>query len=304
MREQVERLTKLATDLLDLSRLDAGRIRVESRGRRSRQRRAGARGRVQAVAERRGHRLEVEVEGEPAALGDELRVLQVGRALVDNALVHTPAGSRRDPRVRGRGGTAGGHGRRPRHPAGARRARLRAVLPRRCRLASGSGLGLAIASELAAVMDGRSTLESHPGRTVATVSAPRRLGARSRSRFHVKTRPLPQAAAATVSRCAPEQSLSSPSSPRVLGATGVLLLGNADGWIDEEAAPARTVVVSTPIATDGGARPPLRHSSATASTRPRSTCARRRASSRSRPSSATASARQGSGFVVSDQGTC
>ena len=29
MREQVERLTKLATDLLDLSRLDAGRLRVE-----------------------------------------------------------------------------------------------------------------------------------------------------------------------------------------------------------------------------------------------------------------------------------
>ena len=28
-REQVERLTKLASDLLDLSRMDAGRLRIE-----------------------------------------------------------------------------------------------------------------------------------------------------------------------------------------------------------------------------------------------------------------------------------
>ena len=93
MREQVERLTKLATDLLDLSRLDAGRIRVESE-----QVDLGNVAQVleaefRPLAERRGHRLEIEVDGEPAAIGDELRVLQVGRALVDNALVHTPSGS-------------------------------------------------------------------------------------------------------------------------------------------------------------------------------------------------------------------
>ncbi len=36
----------------------------------------------------------------------------------------------------------------------------------------------------------------------------------------------------------------------VLGASGVLLLGKAAGWLDDEAAPARTVVVSTEVATD------------------------------------------------------
>ena len=46
MREQVERLTKLATDLLDLSRLDAGRMQHRARAGRSRRGRAGARGRV------------------------------------------------------------------------------------------------------------------------------------------------------------------------------------------------------------------------------------------------------------------
>ena len=43
MREQVDRLTKLATDLLDLSRMDAGRLRVARRARRARGHRADAR---------------------------------------------------------------------------------------------------------------------------------------------------------------------------------------------------------------------------------------------------------------------
>jgi signal transduction histidine kinase len=172
MREQVERLTKLATDLLDLTRLDAGRIRLESE-------RVDLRNAAQvlgeefrAVAERRGHRLDVEVEGDPVAVGDELRVLQVGRALVDNALVHTPTGSRITIRAWAEGETASlsvtdnGPGVPPEH--------IEHVFERFYRadaeLASGSGLGLAIARELAAVMNGTVTLESRPGETVATVS--------------------------------------------------------------------------------------------------------------------------------------
>ena len=46
------------------------------------------------MAERKNHVLEVAVDGSPIARGDELRVLQVCRALVDNALVHTPPGSK------------------------------------------------------------------------------------------------------------------------------------------------------------------------------------------------------------------
>ncbi len=174
MREQVERLTKLATDLLDLSRLDAGRIRVES----EHVDLAGVAHVLEAefrpLAERRGHRLEVDVDGEPIAIGDELRVLQVGRALVDNALVHTPVGSSVRIRAWSENGPArlaiadDGPGIPPDH--------IEHVFERFYRadaeLASGSGLGLAIASELAAVMDGEVTLESRPGRTVATVSLP------------------------------------------------------------------------------------------------------------------------------------
>ena len=94
MGEQVQRLTKLATDLLDLSRLDAGGITVgagRARARRARRglrpRDAGARGAPRLVRRRRGRR------GPALARGDEGRVLQVLRVLVDNAVRHTPPGS-------------------------------------------------------------------------------------------------------------------------------------------------------------------------------------------------------------------
>jgi signal transduction histidine kinase len=174
MREQVERLTKLATDLLDLTRLDAGRIHVESERVELRTIAELLEEEFRPLAERRDHRLEVHVDGEPAVIGDELRLLQVGRALVDNALVHTPRGSSVVIRAWHEAGSArlsvadDGPGILAEH--------IEHVFDRFYRadaeLASGSGLGLAIARELAAVMQGSVTLESRPGRTVATLSLP------------------------------------------------------------------------------------------------------------------------------------
>ena len=93
MREQVARLTKLATDLLDLSRLDAGRLTVEEE-----QVDLAALAEIladefRAVALSSGHELAVENGAETSALGDEERALQIGRILVENALVHTPPGT-------------------------------------------------------------------------------------------------------------------------------------------------------------------------------------------------------------------
>jgi signal transduction histidine kinase len=171
MREQVDRLAKLATDLLDLSRVDAGKLRVE------RERvDLGDTARVlvdelRALAETSGHPLELDLDGNAAAFGDEERVLQIGRALAGNALAHTPPGTRVVVRTRDDGEHAllvvedDGPGIAPEH-----RDR---VFDRFYRveggLASGSGLGLAIAHELAELMGGRVTLESRPGRTVFAV---------------------------------------------------------------------------------------------------------------------------------------
>ena len=91
MSEQVDRLAKLATELLDLSRADAGRLRVE---RDSVDLDAVAETVVDEFAPRSNGRNLSFDGGEGAfVLGDEQRVLQIARVLVENALVHTPAGA-------------------------------------------------------------------------------------------------------------------------------------------------------------------------------------------------------------------
>jgi two-component system OmpR family sensor kinase len=171
MREQFERLTKLATELLDLSRLDAGRLTVASET-------------VDLTAlagelavefgprvEASGHELEVEDGALVEARGDAERILQIGRVLVENALVHTPAGTRVTLQTGLEGGratlTVANDG--PPIPAAAQPH----VFERFFRLdgtrASGSGLGLAIARELAEVMGGRIELESTDAATRFTL---------------------------------------------------------------------------------------------------------------------------------------
>jgi signal transduction histidine kinase len=174
MREQIDRLTKLATELLDLSRLDAGRMHVEAE---PLDLEALARALAQEfhpVAVASGHDVDVEDGAAATAVGDEERALQIGRILVENALVHTPAGTRVRLSTARRDGKAllqvEDNG--PGIPG----ADLPHVFDRFYRvegaLASGSGLGLAIARELAGVMGGTVELESVPGRTAFALSLP------------------------------------------------------------------------------------------------------------------------------------
>jgi signal transduction histidine kinase len=174
MREQVDRLQRLAEDLLDLTRLDAGRMRLERRpvdlGELARELYEEFRG----VAHATGHPLSVE-PGETRALADDERVLRIGRALVENAIRHTPGGT--PVRIRSSGGayrtswlTVEDEG--PGVPA----EHARHVFDRFYRVdgtqASGSGLGLAIAHELAEAMGGTLELESAPGSTAFTLRLP------------------------------------------------------------------------------------------------------------------------------------
>jgi signal transduction histidine kinase len=174
MHDQVERLTRLAEDLLDLSRLDAGRLRVEREPVELADVAQALVEEFQAVARRGDRSLELELDGAAAALGDDERALRVGRALVENALRHTPAGTRVVVRARGEEGEpvleVVDNG--PGIPA----AELAHVFERFYRgdgsLASGSGLGLAIARELAERMEGRLEVESQVGRTVFRLVLP------------------------------------------------------------------------------------------------------------------------------------
>lgn len=170
MTEQVSRLAKLATDLLDLSRLDAGGIRVTPDDVPLAELAEELGEEFGPLASRRGHVLEIESSSGDVVLADRARVLQIGRALVDNALVHTPPGTH--VRIIADGATLAveddGEGIPSEH--------RELIFARFMRLdgsrSAGTGLGLAIARELATMMDGSLVLDPAPGRTRFVLALP------------------------------------------------------------------------------------------------------------------------------------
>lgn len=175
MSAQVERLTKLATDLLDLTRLDAGQLSVEQADVDVAETAKTVCEEFSARADAAGHVLRTSLNGDARAVGDEQRVLQVARILVENALRHTPSGTTVEVGAEERGGQVAlfvsDDG------PGVPQADQERLFERFYRAAggqaSGSGLGLAIASELAARMEGSIDVSSEPGSTVFTLLLPR-----------------------------------------------------------------------------------------------------------------------------------
>jgi signal transduction histidine kinase len=176
MREQVDRLTKLAGELLDLSRLDAGRLRVDRDPVDLAQITGLLLEEFDSRAQGTGHELSRDgVDGGATGLGDEQRILQVGRALVENAIRHTPSGTHVLVSAR-RNGDRVALSVEDDGPGISESAAVQ-VFERFYRgdtggRASGSGLGLAIARELAVAMQGEIELASEPGRTVFTFWLP------------------------------------------------------------------------------------------------------------------------------------
>jgi signal transduction histidine kinase len=173
-REQVDRLTRLSADLLDLSRMDAGRLHVEREDVVLADVARALVDELAPLAESSGHGLALETDPDAWALADEERVLQIGRALVANAISHTPAGTQIAVAASATAGRAvlevADDG--PGIPA----EHVERIFDRFYRVegpqASGSGLGLAIARELAERMGGTVEVETRPGRTVFTLSLP------------------------------------------------------------------------------------------------------------------------------------
>lgn len=95
MRDQVERLTKLTGDLLDLSQLDAGGVRFQQQPIALGELCAETAQEFGPRAGVHGSRLEVRTPAQPAiAMADPDRTRQIIRILLDNALKHTPAGTK------------------------------------------------------------------------------------------------------------------------------------------------------------------------------------------------------------------
>jgi signal transduction histidine kinase len=174
MRDQVVRLTKLASELLDLSRLDSGRLHVEHEPVDLSESVRLVVSELTPLAQTSGHALEAHDDGPVWAVADSQRVLQVARSLVENALRHTPEGTRVlvSPELTGTEAQLvvedDGPGIPPEHQPH--------VFERFYRvdgtMASGSGLGLAIARELAQLMGGTLELSAEGARTRFTLRLP------------------------------------------------------------------------------------------------------------------------------------
>jgi two-component system OmpR family sensor kinase len=173
MSEQVARLQKLSVDLLDLSRLDAGSVELHTEPvDLSELARSVVNEFTPALAE---HETDLDIrlpDQGPEAVCDPVRVAQIMRILLDNALRHTPAGTQVSVGAARVNGTAGltvtdrGPGL-PDH--GDTKVFERFYTGDAAR---GAGLGLAIARELAERMHGQLRVRSAERGTAFTLELP------------------------------------------------------------------------------------------------------------------------------------
>jgi two-component system OmpR family sensor kinase len=173
MREQVARLQKLSVDLLDLSRLDAGSVKIQHEAVDLSELARSVVGEFTPALAEHETKLDVRVpDGGLEARCDPERVAQIMRILLDNAIRHTPQGTHVTvSAIRDNGATeltVADTGPGLSDGAGGK------VFERFYTgdAARGAGLGLAIARELAERMDGRIKLSSRPGSTTFTLELP------------------------------------------------------------------------------------------------------------------------------------
>jgi signal transduction histidine kinase len=173
MKGQVDRLQKLAVDLLDLSRIDAGSLDLNADEVNLADLAETIAAEFRPAIAQHGTRLELDLPEQPVdAVCDRERVAQIMRILLDNALRHTPEGTSVTVTAERNNGNAEfavadtGPGL-DQLDAGQLFERFYTG-----DAARGAGLGLAIAKELAEAMEGRIELRARPGQTVFTLALP------------------------------------------------------------------------------------------------------------------------------------
>ncbi len=170
--EQSERLSGLATDLLDLSRLEAGSLDLRPENVDVSDIARVVSSEFAPALAQHDSPLRLEMPAEPVdAVCDPDRVAQIVRILIDNAILHTPPGTDIELSAECEDGVV----RLSVHDEGLgiRRSMFGRIFePFFTSRPQGSGLGLTIARELAERMDGRLDVESAPGRTTFTLELP------------------------------------------------------------------------------------------------------------------------------------
>src|SRR5919202_3302839 len=174
LRGQVDRMRMLATELLDLSRLESGALELHPEPTDVGQLAREVAAEFTPAAQQHNTEVRLDLQREPLELEcDPERVAQVLRILLDNALVHTPEGTR----VRVSAARRNGHVRLEvsDRGLGIKRQNMPHIFEPFFTSddeAQGAGLGLAIARELAERMDGRLTVRSAPGATTFSLEIP------------------------------------------------------------------------------------------------------------------------------------
>jgi signal transduction histidine kinase len=173
VREQVERLGKLATQLLDLTRLESGSVELQPAITDLGVLARAVGGEFAPALAQHDSRLEVRLPEEPIrVLCDSERVAQLLRILIDNALAHTPKGTEVTVTAlaaeNGTGPQLSVHDSGPGIPEEALARVFEAFYS--ADGARGAGLGLAIARELAVRMGAALDIASAPGDTTFTLT--------------------------------------------------------------------------------------------------------------------------------------
>ena len=166
MRQQVDRLRNMAVSMLDLSRVEAGSFELDTEDVDLALVGQSVLDEFQAQAQSKDVALSFEGDEGPSAWCDEQRLVQVLRAMIDNAIKYSPGGSSVRLSTDLEGGEAvvvvADDG------PGISRSELPHVFERFHRgreergTTTGAGLGLSIARELTEMMGGRITAESPP----------------------------------------------------------------------------------------------------------------------------------------------
>jgi len=173
VREQVARLGKLATDLLDLSRLEAGSLELRPEQTDLADLTRAVSSEFGPALDKHASSLELRLGGEPIqTVCDPERVAQVLRILIDNALTHTPPGTGVVVSAERDNGTVRVAVRDDGPGIGAEAVKRVFEPFYTSDDAQGSGLGLAIARELVDRMKGSLDVDAKPGRTTFSLELP------------------------------------------------------------------------------------------------------------------------------------
>jgi two-component system, OmpR family, sensor kinase len=174
LRGQVDRMRMLATELLDLSRLESGALELHPEPTDVGQLAREIAGEFTPAAQRHQTEVALHLTREPIEVEcDPERVAQVLRILLDNAIVHTPTGTS----VRVSAARHNGHVRLEvsDRGLGIKRQNMPHIFEPFFSSdddAQGAGLGLAIARELAERMQGNLSVRSVPGATTFSLELP------------------------------------------------------------------------------------------------------------------------------------